>query len=107
MKSATVTTSIALARQTLMRIDDPARLEITVTRGSIWLTLDGVLRDVILTAGTADDTFITTEHRSAILYALADSQISIAAYDAQAVSTQRAPVRANCSGSNMLPLVVA
>lgn len=107
MKSAPVTTTVALAHQATMRINDPAGLEITATRGTIWLTLDGDLRDVILTAGTSDDTFITTEHRTAILYALADSQVSVAAHNTQAVATQRAPVRAPCAGSAMLPLVTA
>ena len=107
MKLAPVTTTVGLARQALMRIDDPAGLEITATRGSIWLTLDGDLRDVILTAGTADDSFTTTEHRTAILYALTDSQVIVAAHDTQAVSTQRAPVQARCRRSAMLPLVTA
>ena len=107
MKSAPVTTSVALARQATMRINDPAGLEITATRGTIWLTLDGNLRDFILTAGTADDSFITAEHRTVILYALADSQIDVAAYDTQVVSTQRTVVQARCAGSAMLPLATA
>ncbi len=107
MKSAPVTTTVALAHQALMRINDPAGLEITATRGTIWLTLDGDLRDVILTAGTADDTFITREHRVALLYALADSQVSVAAYDTQAVATQRAPMQARCASSAILPLATA
>ena len=107
MQSAPVTTTVALARQATMRINDPAGLEITAARGTIWLTLDGDLRDIILTAGTSDDTFVTTEHRTAILYALADSQVSVAAYDTHAVSTQRAPVQTRCSGSAMLPLATA
>jgi hypothetical protein len=107
MKSAPVTTTVALAHQTTLRINDPAGLAITATRGSIWLTLDGDLRDVILTAGTADAVFVTTEHRTAILYALADSQVSVAAHDTQAVATQRASVQARCSGSTMLPLAAA
>ena len=107
MKSAPVTTTVALARQATMRINDPAGLKITATRGTLWLTLDGDLRDIILTAGTADDTFIATEHRIAILYALADSQVNVAALGTQTVSTQRAPVQARCGGSAMLPLVTA
>jgi hypothetical protein len=107
MKSVPVTTSVALARQATMRINDPAGLEITAMRGTIWLTLDSDLRDVILTAGTANDTFVTAEHRTAILYALADSQVSVAAYDSRAVSTQRAAVQARCASSAMLPLVPA
>ncbi len=107
MKLAPVTTSVVLAHQALLRINDPAGLEITATCGSIWLTLDGDLRDIILPAGTKGDTFITTEHRTAILYALADSQVSVAAHDTQTVSTQRAPVQARCSGSAMLPLANA
>lgn len=68
--------------------------------------LDGDLRDVTLTADTAEATFITTEHRVAILCALADSLVTVAARDTQVVSMQRAPVRARCAGSAMLPLAV-
>ena len=50
---------------------------------------DGNLRDVILTADTAEATFLTAEHRIVILYALADSQVTVAARDAQVVSMQR------------------
>ena len=107
MKTAPVTTTVALARQTTMRIPDPAGLEITATRGTLWLTLDGDLRDIILTAGTVDDTFVTTEHRVALLYALSDAEVNVAAYDTRAVSTQRARVQPRCSGSAMLPLLTA
>jgi Protein of unknown function (DUF2917) len=107
MNAATVATTVALAHQAVMRINDPAGLEITATSGMIWLTLDSDLRDVILTAGTAENSFITTEHRIATLYALADSQVSVAAHNTQAVATQLAPVQARCSGNALLPWVHA
>ena len=110
MKTASVTTTVPLAYQTTMHIPDPAGLEITCTEGLIWLTLDGDLRDIILTASTAEATFITTEHRAALLYALKDSQIAVAARHTQAVRTQHAQVHMQARRDDahaLLPLVPA
>jgi Protein of unknown function (DUF2917) len=68
---------LQLASGATKRIPDPSGVEITCTRGSIWITLEGILYDVVLTAGTADDTFVTRSHRSALVYALGDSQIVV------------------------------
>lgn len=79
MKATTPTNAFSLVKAATKRIPDPAGLEITCTGGSIWITLEGILHDVILTAGTSDDTFVTRSHRSALIYALGDSQIVVSA----------------------------
>ena len=79
MKTTHSTNTFSLVEAATKRIPDPAGLEITCTSGSIWITLDSILHNVILTAGTADDTFVTRSHRSALIFALSDAQILIAA----------------------------
>lgn len=107
MKSSLITTTLPLAHKATLRIDDPAGLEISCTRGSLWLTLDNDLRDVILTAGTAESTFTTCEHRVAVLYALEDSQVAVAAPCTQVAYTQSAPVHPHREGTALLPLMPA
>ena len=88
MKPATSNNVRFLAKATTMRVPDPAGQKITCTRGRVWITLDGILQDFILTAGTATDTFVTTSHRKAIVYALDDSQISITVRSTMAARVQ-------------------
>ncbi len=96
MKTTTSTNALSLAKAATKRIPDPAGLEITCTSGSIWITLEGILHDVILTAGSSDDTFVTRSHRSALIYALGDSQIVIAAPAATATHTQFGQTQIHC-----------
>ena len=77
MKPATSNNVCPLAKATTMRIPDPAGREITCTRGHVWITLDSILQDFILTAGTPDDTVVTKSDRNALLYALDDLQIVV------------------------------
>jgi hypothetical protein len=110
MKTPSIATSVSLLHQTTLRIPDAAGLEITCTSGSLWLTLDNDPRDVILTAGSAESTFSTQEHRTALIYALADSHVFVAAVKARAVHTQCASMHARCASQTeraMLPLVPA
>jgi len=109
MKSSLITTTLPLTHKATMRIEDPARLEITCTNGSLWLTLDNDLRDVILTAGTADASFTTDKHSAAVIYALEDSQVAVAAACTQVAYTQCAPVHARreANGQALLPLMPA
>ena len=104
-----ITTALPLAHKATMRIEDPAGLEITCTSGSLWLTLDNDLRDVILTAGTADASFTTDKHSAAVIYALEDSQVAVAAACTQVAYTQCAPVHARreANGQALLPLMPA
>ncbi len=110
MNTAAVNTTVALTHKTTLRVPDVAGLDITCTRGSLWLTLDGDLRDIILTAGSNDDRFHTTEHRVAIVYALKDSQVKVSAANERAVYAQCAKVNERCAADGrrtMLPLVAA
>jgi len=104
-----ITTALPLAHKATMRIEDPAGLEITCTRGSLWLTLDNDPRDVILTAGTPGASFTTDRHSVAILYALEDSQLAVASTRTQVAYTQCAPVHARREGNGhaLLPLMPA
>lgn len=67
--------SLNLPRQALFSIADAADVRIACVRGSVWITLDNDLRDIVL-----DDygVFSTTEHRRAVIYALKPSCITIA-----------------------------
>ena len=108
--TASIATTLALAHKSTLKITDPAGLEITCTQGALWLTLDGELRDVILTAGTTEASFTTQHHRSALLYALADAQVSVAARSAQTAKTQRAVIHApfaGCDARALLPMALA
>ena len=110
MISTAITTTVPLSHKATLRLPDAAGLEISCVSGSLWLTLDGELRDVILTAGSNDDTFRTREHRVAIVYALADSQVKVSAADARAVYAQCAKVIERCTSderSTLLPLAAA
>ncbi len=110
MNTTAVNTTVCLNHKTTLRVPDAAGLEITCTSGSLWLTLDGDLRDVILTAGSNEATFCTSEHRVAIVYALADSQVKVSAANERAVYVQCAKVQERCAGDGkrtLLPLVAA
>jgi len=107
MTRSLITTTLPLVHKTTMRIDDPAGLEITCTCGSVWLTLDGDVRDIVLTAGTSESSFTPLEHRVAILYALEDSLVAVTAGNSQIAYTQRAPVQSRCEGRALLPLMPA
>lgn len=66
---------LALAHQAMFKVVDPAGLRIVCREGSLWITLDGDPRDIVLSAG---DSFAATEHRRALIYALAPSTLSLA-----------------------------
>lgn len=58
---------IGLAARSLFEIADAANVQIRCRKGTLWLTLDNDPRDVVLEPG---ESFVTTEHRRALLYAL-------------------------------------
>jgi hypothetical protein len=66
--------SINLQRQAMLSVADAANVRIACVQGSIWITLDNDLRDVVL-----DDcgVFTTFEHRRAVIYALEPSRVSV------------------------------
>ena len=56
-----------LAARRLFDVPDAAAVQIRCTAGSLWITLDHDPRDIILAPG---ESFLTTEHKRALLYAL-------------------------------------
>ena len=62
--------TISLPAGQLFSLPDAASARILCTAGTLWLTLDHDLRDVILEPG---DSFSTQDHRRALLYALKGS----------------------------------
>ncbi len=65
-----------LQRRTMFSLPDAAGAQIICRSGSVWLTLDGDLRDIVLQAG---ESFTTAEHRRALVYALSASCIGVLA----------------------------
>ena len=64
---------IRLAARAIHAIHDAAGVQLRCLEGALWLTLDHDTRDVILEAG---QTYIGTEHRRALVYALGDARFS-------------------------------
>jgi hypothetical protein len=63
---------IPLAPRALLDIPDISGTQVTCRRGSLWITLDNDPRDIVLEAG---ESFFSTEHRRALLYALQPSVV--------------------------------
>ena len=59
----------------LYEIADVAGLQLACNEGSVWITLDDDPRDIVLEAG---ERFCGTEHRRALLYAFASSELVVA-----------------------------
>lgn len=66
---------LSLAHQAMFEVTDAAGVQISCRQGSLWLTLDGDTRDIVIDAG---ESFVATEHRRALIYALAPSDLSVA-----------------------------
>jgi hypothetical protein len=66
---------LSLAHQGMFSVADAAGLQITCREGSLWITLDHDTRDIVLSAG---ESFLTTQHRRAIIYAMKPSSLSLA-----------------------------
>ncbi len=77
----TVSHDIRLAARALHAIADVAGLQLRCDEGTLWLTLDHDIRDVILEAG---DTYRGTEHRRAIVCALKAARMSVSAMASEA-----------------------
>jgi hypothetical protein len=74
---------ISLAPRALLDIPDISGTQLTCRRGSLWITLDNDPRDIVLEAG---ESFFSTEHRRALVYAFQASVVtkrSVATLDAR------------------------
>lgn len=67
------TQDIRLPARAVHSIADAAGVQLRCHEGALWLTLDHDPRDVIIEAG---ETYVGTEHRRAIVYALGDARFS-------------------------------
>ncbi|MBC7603326.1 MAG: DUF2917 domain-containing protein [Ramlibacter sp.] len=72
--TATSNCELNLPHRTIHSIDDASGLQLVCREGSVWITLDGDLKDYVLEAG---ETFTTQEHRRAVVYALETSRLRI------------------------------
>lgn len=66
--------ALTLAHQAMFSVSDAAGVQILCHEGSLWITLDDDPRDIVIDAG---DSFLTTEHRRALIYALQPSSLSL------------------------------
>lgn len=63
-----------LRQDAMLRLPDTAGVQIVCRDGTVWITLDRDPRDIVLEAGGR---FAGTEHRRAVVMALAPSSISV------------------------------
>ena len=71
---ATSRLDLHLQPQAMFNLPDAAGAHIVCRSGCLWITLDGDLRDFVLEAG---ESFTTTEHRRALIYALKPSCMAV------------------------------
>lgn len=71
----TLSQDLRLPARAVHSIPDVAGLQLRCNEGTLWLTLDNDPRDVILEAG---ETFVGTEHRKGVVYALKEARLSVA-----------------------------
>ncbi|MES2976360.1 MAG: DUF2917 domain-containing protein [Pseudomonadota bacterium] len=65
---------LTLAHKAMFSVSDASGVQITCHTGSLWVTLDDDPRDVVLNPG---DSFLTTEHRRALIYAMEESSLRV------------------------------
>jgi hypothetical protein len=65
-----------LAARALVDIPDISGMQVICRRGSLWITLDNDPRDIVLEAG---ESFFSTEHRRALVYAFQASVVDMRA----------------------------
>lgn len=67
---------LSLRQDAMLRLPDAAGVNIVCQDGTVWITLEGDRRDFVLEAG---DRFAGTEHRHAVIQAMAPSSLSVCA----------------------------
>ena len=68
--------SMNVRRREMFSITDASNVDIACVEGSIWITLDNDLRDILLDSGGV---FTTLDHRRAVVYALTPSRVYLSA----------------------------
>src|SRR5687768_14888390 len=98
MNSHPLPSELRLEHRAIYSVADAADVQLACREGTVWLTLDGDLRDYVLEPG---DRFITQEHRRALVYAIAPARISLEA------RYSRKPTMATLSRFQAIPLMKA
>ncbi|RYF43452.1 MAG: DUF2917 domain-containing protein [Comamonadaceae bacterium] len=79
------TSELLLEPRAIHRIADAAALQVTCREGSVWITLDGDPRDIVLEAG---ECFSTREHRRALIYAFGRARLRLSPLAAPATAAR-------------------
>jgi hypothetical protein len=74
-RTQTLPRDLRLDHKALYSLPDASELAVSCEEGAVWLTLDGDPRDFVLEPG---ERFETEDHGRVLIYALADSRISVA-----------------------------
>ena len=74
---------MSLRQDAMLRLPDAAGVNIVCRDGTVWITLEGEQRDIVLEAGQR---FAGDEHRRALITAMAPSSLSVCATPAPAPS---------------------
>lgn len=105
MKTHPISTTLKLAYQATLRIEDPSHLEVICLRGRLWLTVDHDQRDIVLEPNTRDDRFTTGRRQPLLVHALSDSELSVGLAGTQVASTQVATMDGRHRHPNPSPLL--
>lgn len=81
MKTESKRFDLSLQQDAMLRLPDAAGVQIVCQGGTLWITLEGDPRDVVLEAGGR---FAPTEHRRALIAAMVPSSLSMYAVPAAA-----------------------
>lgn len=65
---------LSLEHRAMFSVADAAGVQIECREGSVWITLDGDPRDVVL---EPNGLFSTAEHRRALIYALKSARVTV------------------------------
>jgi hypothetical protein len=80
---------LRLQPRSIFSVPDAAGVQIACRDGSVWITLDNDPRDIVLEAGQS---FVGTDHRRAMIYALDASSIVLS--DEASAASSRTPLPA-------------
>jgi hypothetical protein len=75
---------VSLDVRAMFSVPDAAGVRFSCRQGSVWITLDGDSRDIVLDPG---QDFSSDQHRRALIYALAPAQVRL---DTPGAGTQAA-----------------
>lgn len=66
--------NLSLAHEAMFSVADAAGVQVICREGSLWVTVDKDLRDIVLAAG---ENFTTPQHRRVLIFALQSASLSL------------------------------